>query len=69
MSKKDQIAMAEQQLIGFKHSNNGYDLESLISSMGLKKKEWERLKMDYDMVYLSEDDRQEIEEYFSKTNK
>jgi hypothetical protein len=62
----NEIDKAEQQLLGFTHAKQGYDLISLISSMGLKKDEWENLKANYNLSYLSDDDKNEIEEYFTK---
>lgn len=40
------IDFAEQQLIGFAHAAQGYDLEQLVSAMGLTKKEWDVIKRD-----------------------
>lgn len=48
------IDNAEQQLLGFFHKCNGYDLESLITSMGLTKREWDIIKKDYSIDYISE---------------
>jgi hypothetical protein len=55
------IDMAEQQLLGFMHSKDGGSLHELITGMGLTEKEWEKLKKDYPMHYLSEDDKHSID--------
>jgi hypothetical protein len=60
------IDKAEQQLLGFTHAKQGYSLIDLISSMGLKKDEWETLNANYELTYLSDDDIEEINEYFKK---
>ena len=40
------IDRAEQQLRGFIHAVQGYDLEQLVISMGLTKKEWDVMRKD-----------------------
>ena len=60
------IDKAEQQLLGFTHAKQGYSLIDLISSMGLTKDEWKTLKADYELTYFSDNDKEEIDEYFKK---
>jgi len=61
------IDMAEQQLLGFSHGKwNRTDIEGLVESMNLSKKEWKILKSKYALSYLDEDDVLEIENYFKK---
>ena len=58
-----QIALAEEQILGFIHGRDGYSLASLVESMGLKHSEWLAIKEGYPILcYLSEADRREIEE-------
>ena len=61
--QKDEMAIekAEQQLLGFKHGKQGYDLTSLIESMGLTLKEWEVMKNIFSLEYLTDEDKQDIE--------
>lgn len=57
-----QIEKAEQQLIGFIHAKQGYDLLSLITDMGLTKKEWESIKRIG--MSIPDDMKVEIDQYF-----
>jgi len=57
------IDLAEQQILGYKHAKEGYDLISLIAAMGLTKAEWETLKETY-TLRLTFDEVIEINEYF-----
>ena len=46
-TKKDDdvsVDFAEQQLVGYAHAKRGYSLIDLISSMGMKNNEWEKIK-------------------------
>jgi hypothetical protein len=63
-----EVEKAEQQLTGFAHAKHGYGLTELISSMGLKEYEWNILKKDYSLTYLTADEIEEIGTYF-KTDK
>lgn len=56
------ISMAEQQLSGFFHAKNGQGITSLVQSMALKKEEWEKMKADWDLAYLKQDDIEAIDE-------
>lgn len=60
----DQLSLAEQQLLGFKHAQSCGSLISLIEGMGLDATEWDELKFKYDLDYLTDDDKKEIDEYF-----
>jgi hypothetical protein len=61
MSK--QLDLANAQMIGFKIGK--WDgIIHLIESMGLTKKEWEKLKKDYE-PQLDESDMKEIEDFFA----
>lgn len=60
------IDLAEQQLLGYSHAKQGYGLRDLIIAMGLKKSEWETLKKNGDIAYLSKEEKAEIEEYFKE---
>ena len=61
------IDMAEQQLLGFYSRQNGSTLRDIVSSMGLTKTEWETIKTDYAIEYISEDDKHSIDLCFRKT--
>ena len=66
---KIEIEKAIQQMIGFKLGKWGADIIELISSMGLKKEEWEYLKKFEDNGRLDDDDIKEINEYFKQGEK
>ena len=51
---------AEQQLLGF-FSAKTMNLRELVISMGLTKKEWEILKEEYPLVYMSEDEKHTVD--------
>lgn len=59
-----QIEKAEQQLIGFIHAKQGYDLYSLVTDMGLRKKEWYAIKKGG--MSIPDDMKVEIDQYFEK---
>lgn len=63
-----EIEKAEQQLLGYYHGKTE-SVTHLIIGMGLKKHEWEIIKRDYSLGYLTEDDFSEIEEYFEEEQK
>lgn len=54
--------MAVQQLIGFAHARNGYDVASLAESMGLTGEEWDAIK---GQVTLRPDDVAALDAMFS----
>lgn len=54
--------LADAQFIGFAYAKSGYEITTLVESMGLEKSEWDSLK---DKTYLSELDKQEVDEYFN----
>jgi len=64
---KESLSMAEQQLLGYKHCNEGFDLESLVDSMGLRLEEWQILKRDFPLSHLTEDEKVDIEEWLEQT--
>lgn len=61
-----EIEKAEQQLTGYVHAKRGYNIESLIESMGLKEKEWKRIRFDAKVLGLNEDEIDAINKYFKK---
>ena len=56
--------LAEAQLLGFAHSQQGFDLASLLSAMALKKEEWVRIKEATNMV--PDKMKQEIDEWIKR---
>ena len=62
------VQLVEQQLRGFCHAKNGYDLLSLITSMNLSKQEWVKLKSEYDLSFMSDDQKSEIDDYYKRPN-
>ncbi len=58
------IDLAEQQLLGYVHGKKGYYLTGLIEAMGLTNNEWEKLKSQYGLNYLDDNDKKEIDDYF-----
>ena len=64
MSNK--LDLAEAQMLGWKHGHQGYDLESLCSSMGLTRIEWEKIKEKYPISYFEPEDLKEIEDYLNQ---
>lgn len=66
MANKLDLAVA--QFVGFRHGRwNRDDIVGLINSMGLTKIEWMKLKQNHEIEGLmSEDEANEIEEYFTK---
>jgi len=58
------LEKAEQQLTGFAHAYQGFDIVSLIEAMALREEEWAQLR-DY-MPYLPEKLKDEIDLYFEK---
>lgn len=62
MSQK-MLELAEAQLLGFTYGrSNAYGIGGLVKEMALTKKEWEEMKQKFDMTYLTEQDRKDIEE-------
>jgi hypothetical protein len=59
----NKLDLADAQLIGWHHGFHGFSIISLVQSMSLTKSEWKKLKTDYSL-YLSDDEAQEIDEYF-----
>ena len=54
--------MGEQQLLGFFNAKT-MSLSELINSMNLLKKEWEIIKDEYSISYISEDEKNSIDLY------
>lgn len=63
MSDNEQSEFAIQQLIGFNHAKKGYDIVELCTSMGLKKREWLKIRKDVS-VWLCAQDVKDVNEYF-----
>lgn len=57
------LNMAEQQLLGFHHRNVGYEIESLCEDMGLTKKEFDELREQGMIEYLTDEERKDIENF------
>jgi len=63
--KQNNIAMCEQQLLGFYHAKfNRGDIKGLIEAMGMTKEEWVSVKENYNLEYLDKDEFTEIEDFF-----
>lgn len=59
--------MCEQQLLGFSSGKyNPNDIIGLVTAMGMTKKEWEKVKKDNNLYYLTYNDLSDIENYFNK---
>ena len=56
--------LAQAQLIGFAHAKQGYDLKSLVRSMGLHPDEWVKLKEED--IGLTAAQKKEIEKCLSE---
>ncbi len=65
MIKKKLINEALQQMVGFRLGKWSGNVRELVSSMGLKKDEWEHIKNNEESGHLDEDDISEINEYFA----
>ena len=62
MSENLELIKAEQQLTGFAHAAQGFDVISLVKAMGLYAKEWDQLKAD--IPWLPEKIVNEIDNHF-----
>lgn len=63
-----QLDLADAQLTGFAHSRfNRNDIIGLVTSMGLTKREWIKLKKD-NAVALNDVDTKEVNEHFNIYN-
>lgn len=51
------LDLAEAQLLGYFHRKNGNTLFDLLTGMGLTQKEWEKLKSEYGLEYLTESEK------------
>ncbi len=60
-----EIGDALQQMTGFRLGKWGADVRELISSMGLRKEEWEHIKNNEESGHLDENDIKEIDEIFA----
>jgi len=69
LNEEKQIELAVQQMTGFKLGKGGADPIELISSMGLKEKEWKIIKKREDSAYLDKDDIKVIDEHFKEIEK
>ena len=60
------LDMAEQQLYGWHAAIVGERLLGLVGGMGLTRKEWEKLCGEGLVSYLSDDEINEIDNYFAE---
>ncbi len=51
---------AYSQFLGYEEYRNGGTFASLTRAMGLTKKEWEKLQKEYDLYFLTDEDKSEI---------
>jgi hypothetical protein len=58
-----QIDLAGAQIMGWSYGKHGNSLTALVKSIGLKKKEWLKIKKDFPS-FLNESEKKEIDEYF-----
>ena len=65
LEKERAIEEALQQMTGFRIGKWGANIIELVSSMGLKKEEWEDIKKYEDNGNLDKRDIEEINEYFN----
>ncbi len=63
MSRKE-IAEALQQMTGFQ-LGKWSDVRELVSSMGLRKEEWEHIKKEEESGHLDDEDIKRIDECFT----
>jgi len=61
------MELAEAQMLGFHECCDGGSLESLISAMALEKKEWEIIKKEMGVSYLSKKTIQEIDDLLKRS--
>ena len=65
MATKLDLALA--QFVGFRYGKwNRDDVLGLVKGMGLKKKEWSKLKKENIDTFLEKSEIKEINEYFKK---
>lgn len=64
-NQKMMESFAIQQLTGYEHARHGFDVTSLIDSMGLTKQEWHRIKGS--CSFLSTVTKLDIEQYFAES--
>lgn len=60
------LDLADAQLIGYSHGKY-QDLLGMVISMGLTKREWLKWKKKYTTSYITDDEMQEIDDYFGLT--
>lgn len=58
-----ELIKAEQQLVGYAHAKDGYNITSLISGMGLTRVEWDKLRPE--LNWLGEAHISEIDLFLS----
>ena len=63
--KIEELEKAEQQILGFHHCWEGYDLKSLCEAMGLTKEEYETMLSKGMLDHLPEGLREEIDALFN----
>ena len=66
MKEKFGLEQAEQQILGFYHCYQGFDIKSLCSSMALTKKEYTKMVSSGMLHYLPKELGDEIIEYLSE---
>ena len=66
--EKENLTLAEQQILGFYHCYNGGNLTQLCEAMGLEKSEWEEMKKETMVNYLPEELGKEIDDFFGIKN-
>ncbi len=62
------LDMAEQQLYGWRCAIQGEPLIRLVQGMGLTATEWKKLNNDSAVGYLTDEERNEVDEYFQYQN-
>lgn len=63
------MMLAEAQILGFYHRDEGGSMRDLVSSMGLKRDEWEVIWKETSChSYLPEELQKDIEEYLEEEN-
>lgn len=64
-NKRRLIELAEQQFLGFSLGSRGFSIEELVSSMALKKEEWDYLKKEGLVNSLDSRDIEDVNNYLN----
>lgn len=67
-ARETELQKAEQQILGFYHCYNGYDLTTLINAMGLTRTEFEQMMRQGMLDYLPEELGTEIVKALTPSN-